>query len=183
MLVLGIVMLLGGLLLLLDIYRSRVNSTVSAPVLAAAAPVHHAAATISGNPVNLQIPSLGTDLPIIPGVYDAHTQKWTLTTDKVQYATMTPEPNTESGNTFLYGHYRKNVFANLHTIKPGAEAIVKTDNGHTFYYRLNGVKVVTPEESAAVLGYQGKPIMTIQTCTGIFFQNRQLFYFDLVKAV
>jgi LPXTG-site transpeptidase (sortase) family protein len=138
-----------------------------------------ASSVVSGEPSELIIPSLNIDLQITPGVYNAKTGKWTLTTDKVQYAVMTPQPNTAGGNTFIYGHYRKNVLATLHTIQPGATAVVKTANGKTFTYVLDHVKVVTPDDSAGIFDYQGKPILTIQTCTGVFFQNRQLFTFNL----
>ncbi|HET8708704.1 MAG TPA: class F sortase [Candidatus Saccharimonadales bacterium] len=181
---LGAALLAGGLIMLLILYRSQANSIIANPnVLANAAPVKHSPAAISGDPVSIQIPSLGTDLKVTPGVYDAQTQQWTLTLDKVQYATMTPKPNNESGNTFMYGHYRRNVFANLHTIKMGAQAVVKTSNGHTFYYHLTGAKVVNPQDSAEVFNYRGKPMLTVQTCTGLFFQNRQLFFFQFDKVV
>lgn len=181
---LGVVLLIGGTALLVSIIRSRETSRVAAPSITnAAKPAVASPTAVTGDPVRLQIPSLKMDLSIIPGYYNAKTQQWTLTTDKVQYATLTPKPNNENGNTFLYGHYRSEVFARLHTIKPQSEAIITTANGHTFTYKLNGVKVVNPEESAEVLDYQGKPILTIQTCTGLFFQNRQLFIFDLEKVV
>lgn len=181
--ILGVVLLVGGAALLLDIYRSRATSMVAAPSISTTTVAKKpSASAIAGNPVNLQIPSLAMNLSIIPGVYNAKTGEWTLSLDKVQYATVTPEPNNQSGATFLYGHYRSEVFARLHTIKPGSEAIVTTDNGHIFTYKLNGVQVVSPSDSAQVFNYSGKPILIIQTCTGLFFQNRQLFYFDLEKV-
>lgn len=183
---LGIILLISGTVLLISLMRSRELSRVAAPSFSASTVVAakpSSPTALYGEPVQLQIPSLGINLPIIPGYYDHKTQEWTLTTDKVQYATITPEPNDQSGNTFLYGHARKNVFGSLHTIAPHAEAIVQTNNGHTFYYRLNGALTVDPTDSAAVLDYQGKPMLTIQTCTGLFWQNRQLFYFDLEKVV
>jgi LPXTG-site transpeptidase (sortase) family protein len=110
------------------------------------------------------------------------TKTWTLSLSKVQYAVTTPEPNTTGGNTFIYGHYRKGVFATLHTIQAGAQAVVKTSNGHSFYYQLASERVTNPSDTS-LFNYQGKPILTIQTCSGLFFQNRQLFTFDLVRAV
>ena len=149
---------------------------------AAAQPAATQASVISGEPVQIEIPSLQITLPIVPGTYNARTQQWTLTLNKVQYASMTPQPNTLSGNTFLYGHYRANVFATLHTIHAHAQAVLTTSNGHTFYYQLYAITVVSPTDSKAVFDYSGPPILTVQTCTGLFFQNRQLFTFNLVKA-
>jgi LPXTG-site transpeptidase (sortase) family protein len=180
----GLMVLVGGLGLLISIVRARESSIVNLPAVAAQTPVLPPSPTrIEGKPVKLEIPSLKLNLAIIPGTYDAKTQTWTLTKDKVQYAAMTPPPNTEMGNTFLYGHYRSNVFASLHKIPADGEAIVTTDNGHTFYYKLANTKVVKPTDSAGIFDYQGKPILTIQTCTGAFFQNRQLFTFDLERVV
>jgi LPXTG-site transpeptidase (sortase) family protein len=155
-------------------HRSEVQSQLAQPVEQTTnQPV------ISGEPVSLSIPSLDITLPITQGVYNAKTRQWTLTNDKVQYAVMTPQPNNQAGNTFLYGHYRKGVFATLHTIQPGAKAIITTANGKTFTYVLDTSRVVSPEDSQGIFDYQGKPILTIQTCTGVFFQNRQLFSFNL----
>lgn len=138
---------------------------------------------VSGEPASLSIPSLGLNIDVTPGVYNKQTRQWTLTLDKVQYAVMTPEPNNQGGNTFLYGHYRKGVLATLHNIQPGAKAIVTTKNGKVFTYTFVSDRIVAPEDSAGIFDYQGAPILTIQTCTGVFFQNRQLFVFDLESVV
>lgn len=178
-------LLIGGGALFL--YREGQSAIVTPPAQAAqvqsqqAKPVTQVTDTpvISGEPVALSIPSLDLNLAITPGVYNAKTRQWTLTTDKVQYAVMTPQPNNQAGNTFLYGHYRKGVFATLHNIAPNSKAVVTTANGKTFTYVLDTSRVVSPEDSDAVFNYQGAPILTIQTCTGAFFQNRQLFTFKL----
>lgn len=141
-----------------------------------------AQATISGEPSELIIPSMGKSWPIINGYYNTSTKQWTLTLSEVQYATITPPPNNASGNTFLYGHYRPEVFDLLHEIKIGAEAIVTTTNGYTFTYQLTKIEVVSPSDDS-LFQYQGPPILTIQTCTGLFFQNRQLFIFKLTGVV
>lgn len=137
---------------------------------------------VSGEPATVSIPSLGINLPIVQGVYNAKTGAWTLTNDKVQYAVMTPQPNNQGGNTFLYGHYRKGVFATLHNIQPGAKVTITTTNGHSFTYVYRSERTVSPQDSQGIFDYQGAPILTIQTCTGIFFQNRQLFTFELESA-
>ncbi|HSX08297.1 MAG TPA: sortase [Candidatus Saccharimonadales bacterium] len=185
--VLGTALLLGGAVSLTLTIRSRESNLVVTPAAATAAQAAPKPATqtsnyIGGTPVRIQIPSLNIDLAVIPGYYNAKSQTWTLTTDKVQYATITPKANNQAGNTFLYGHYRSNVFASLHRIQSGATAIITTDNGHKFTYTLGAVHVVSPSDSASVFNYQGPPILTVQTCTGLFFQNRQLFTFDLSGA-
>ncbi len=137
---------------------------------------------ISGDPIRLLIPSLGYDLEVIPGYYYQDSKTWNLTTDKVQYATITPLPNNIEGNTFIYGHYRYEVFATLHNIEDGAEAIIRTSNGHAFYYKFSYQRV-TNQYDNSIFGYTGKPILTLQTCEGLFYQNRQLFTFDFVRAI
>jgi sortase (surface protein transpeptidase) len=89
---------------------------------------------VSGTPDEIKILSLHMDLPVINGYYNAQNGQWTLTLNKAQYATPSVPPNNESGNTLIYGHYRTEVFAYLHLIKPGAEADVITNNGLTFKY-------------------------------------------------
>ena len=178
----GLILLLLGSGLLIHVIRSQAVSAtniVAPPTNAtASAPKPN---EIQGQPTELLIPSLNMDLPVIPGYYDAKTKAWTLTLDKVQYATITPQPNNLEGDTFLYGHYRQAVFARLHTIPSGAEAVVKTSNGHTFYYQLASIRTTDPGDDS-VFTYRGKPILTIQTCTGIFFQYRQFYTFDLIKV-
>lgn len=136
---------------------------------------------IEGKPVRIRIPSLNMDLPVIDGYHNLKTQTWTLTKNKVQYAVDTPLANNVEGNTFLYGHNRHEVFRDLAKIKLGAEAIVTTDNGHTFTYIFKGALETTPNDSS-LFHYQGAPILTVQTCSGAWYQNRQLFTFDLKDA-
>lgn len=143
--------------------------------------VVEASKTITGKPVRLLVPSLGMDLSVVDGMYDTNTGQWTLSLDKVHYALMTVQPNDKQGNTLIYGHYRPEVFAYLHTIQKGALVKIKTENNHTFTYKFTGSKVVNPTDTS-VLSYEGKPMLTLQTCTGAFMQNRQLFSFDLVDV-
>jgi len=134
---------------------------------------------ISGQPVHLSIPSQGISLDVIDGYFNSKTGNWTLTTDKAQYATTTALPNNESGNTFIYGHNRWEVFYHLPRVQLGDEAIITTDNNHTFTYKLSSVKTTDPTDTS-LFDYKGPPILTLQTCTGLYYQNRALFTFQLV---
>lgn len=145
--------------------------TVTTPTVVAAPQV------ITGKPSRLVIPSLKLDLSVADGIYDTKSGQWTLSSDKVHYALMTMQPNDQQGNTLIYGHYRPGVFATLKSIKPGAEIRVITDNGYTFTYTFRDAKTVEPSDTS-ILSYEGKPMLTLQTCTGAFMQNRQLFSFD-----
>jgi len=132
---------------------------------------------VTGKPVRLQIPSLGFDLTVADGSYNASTGKWTLSKDKAHYALPSSQPNNEEGNTLIYGHYRKEVFARLHLIKPGAQVLITTDNGYQFTYTFERTEVLDPTNTS-IFSYQGAPRLTIQTCSGAYFQNRQMFYFS-----
>lgn len=136
---------------------------------------------IEGKPVRIQIPSLNLDLQVINGYYYEKSRSWTLTNDKVQYATITPLANNQAGNTFIYGHNRPGVFSTLRKIKIGEQAIITTDNGHQFTYVFRSSLETDPND-ASLFTYQGSPILTLQTCSGLWYQNRQLFTFDLEKV-
>jgi LPXTG-site transpeptidase (sortase) family protein len=136
---------------------------------------------VSGKPVRIQIPSLSIDLQVIDGQYNAHNKTWTLTKDKAQYATATPLANNAEGNTFIYGHNRKGVFNTLNRIKPGSTATITTDNGHVFTYKFRSAFETNPSDQS-LFEYRGAPILTVQTCSGLWYQNRQLFTFDFVNV-
>jgi len=132
---------------------------------------------ISGHPNSISFPSVDiNNVPVVNGYYNAKTETWNLGLSTAQWGVMTPEPNDNSGNTYIYGHYRPAVFAYLHHIAIGAQAYITTDNGYTFTYTLEQEITVNPSDTD-LFNYQGPPILTVQTCTGTWFQNRQLFIF------
>jgi LPXTG-site transpeptidase (sortase) family protein len=132
---------------------------------------------VTGRPQEITIPSLKIDLSVIDGNYNSKTGEWTLTLDKAQYATPSVQPNNQTGNTLIYGHYRPEVFAYLHLIKPGAQAFITTDNGYTFSYTYQNTEAFNPADTS-IFTYHGAPRLTIQTCSGSFMQNRQMYYFS-----
>jgi LPXTG-site transpeptidase (sortase) family protein len=144
-------------------------------------PVQNSQAPISGTPTHISIPSVGIDLNVIPGYYYPSSNSWTLSLNNAQWGTMTAPANNQSGNTFIYAHARIGVFASLPKVKTGDQAIITTDNGHSFTYSFNASTVTTPTDTS-LFGYKGKPILILQTCTGAWYQNRQLFVFDLGKV-
>lgn len=136
---------------------------------------------IAGNPVRIQFPALGIDKQIIPGYYDEKTGAWTLSDTNAQYATVTPEPNNQTGNTFIYGHNNMRTFGGLLSANVGLEAVVTTDNQHTFRYVLREIADVKPDDPS-YLAQHNSPILTVQTCSGFWSENRRMFVFDLVEA-
>lgn len=139
-------------------------------------------ASVSGEPTHIEVPSVNISIDIEPGYYNQKSQTWTLSLTKAEYAAMTPMPNDAGGNTFIYGHNRKGVFNQLLNVKSGDQAIVTTSNGHTFTYVMKSRHDTNPTDSS-LFNYQGPPILTLQTCSGFWYQNRSLFVFDLQKVV
>jgi len=135
---------------------------------------------VTGKPVAISIPSLAINLEVADGAYNPKNGTWTLSRNKAHYALLTTQPNNESGNTLIYGHYRPEVFAKLRKLQSDAQVTVTTDNGYRFTYIFRTKEVVDPANTT-VLSYEGKPRLTLQTCTGAWMQNRQLFYFDFVS--
>lgn len=184
----GIVLTLVGLIGLSPIAYYRwlqpslqiAKPTTVAPVNQTIAQAPPEKDIVSGHPNHLDIPSLNMSLAVSDGTFNAKTGQWTLSLDHAHYATISALPNSELGNTFIYGHYRPEVFARLHRIAIGSEATLTTDNGYKFIYKLQNVRETNPKD-ASIFAYQGAPQMTIQTCSGAWFQNRQFFTFSLVR--
>jgi hypothetical protein len=136
---------------------------------------------VTGYPVSISIPgprpALNMNVGIIPGYYNASTGAWTLTTTDAQFVTFSAQPNNITGNTYIYGHYRPNIFAYLHLITPGTIATITTSNGYQFHYKYVYTYAVAPSQTAT-LNTSKAPILTIQTCSGDFFQNRQMYIFS-----
>ena len=132
---------------------------------------------ITGKPVQINIPSLGITLAVQDGVFNEKSKTWTLSKDQAHYALPTVQPNNESGNTLIYGHYKKGVFASLHKITVGTEAQVITDNGYRFTYTFRQTQTVDPS-NVDIFAYEGAPQLTVQTCSGTWMQNRQFYFFD-----
>lgn len=156
--------------------KSKVAVAQHASIPVQAVKLHPSATLVTGKPTSISIPSLNINLQIIDGTYDAKSGQWTLTLDKAQFALPSVQPNNETGNTLIYGHYRPEVFAYLHLIKPGAQASITTDNGYVFTYSFQDSEALDPADTS-IFTYRGAPRLTIQTCSGSFMQHRQMYYF------
>jgi len=184
-LTIGLFFLAAGLLLssghIIQYVQQR-NAQPAVPSAVAAKSSIIKKATISGQPAHIDIPAVGVSDDIEPGYYNKTTKAWSLSLNKAEYATVTPEPNNGGGNTFIYGHNRWAVFYKLLKVQPGDEAIVTTANNHKFIYKLAYEHDTKPNDTS-LFTYQGPPILTLQTCSGFWYQNRSLFVFNLVQVV
>lgn len=138
---------------------------------------------LSGEPARIAFtnPAVGIDVAVTPGYYDAASRTWTLSKDKAQFAASTSRPNDKTGNTFIYGHNRPEVFSRLLKARFGDTAIVTTTNNHRFTYRLVGIRDVKPDDTS-VLAPTSAPTLTVQTCSGIWYENRRIYSFQLIEA-
>jgi len=179
----GLFLILAGLLLSSGHFIQYWQQKNSQPVFAQSTPASAvpAKATISGFPAHISIPSVDISDNIDPGYYDKASQTWSLSLTDAEYATVTPMPNNGGGNTFIYGHNRWAVFYKLLKVQPGDLATITTTNGHTFTYQMTAQRTTNPTDTS-LFTYKGPPILTLQTCSGFWYQNRSLFVFKLVKA-
>lgn len=183
--ILAVILILTGSLLGAEIFIepkpiTKTVATVSAqPVTTpvTAAPV----GPVSGEPARIAVPAVGIDLPIEPGYYNYQKQTWTLSNTGANFAVMTAKPNNTAGNTFIYGHNNAAIFKRLMDSKPGDQAIVTSKDGKSFVYSLQSSRDTKPTDTS-LFNYQGAPILTVQTCSGAWFQHRRLFTFTFVEV-
>jgi LPXTG-site transpeptidase (sortase) family protein len=168
---------------LINTMRSQETATAAVPLSEAlqSPTVPEDKPSVSGTPSHITIPSVNINLKVIPGNYYPANNSWTLTRDNAQWGTITQPANDKAGMTFIYAHYRKGVFLTLPKIKVGETAVVKTEQGNIFTYRFKYSTVTKPSDTS-IFTYQGQPILVLQTCTGAWYQDRQLFFFDLEKV-
>ena len=160
-------------------YQSRMGSVVAQVPFVQyrhAVPVQPGVVFVSGHPIAITIPSLHLALPVIDGAYNPKSAQWTLTSDKAQFALPSTTPNNVGGNTLIYGHATWGVFGHLSQIQPGAQAIISTSSNHRFIYTYTSTHTFDPADTS-IFEYTGQPRLTLQTCSGTFSQNRQMYYF------
>lgn len=133
---------------------------------------------VQGVPVRVQVDSARINLPVITGSYNQKTGQWTLTNTSAQYADRSLPANNKAGTTLIYAHAEQNLFGRLSQLSPNSTAYVYTDNGYKFTYTLTTTEAVSPRQTSVITS-EGAPQLLLQTCSGTFSQNRQLYYFKL----
>lgn len=180
--IMGVLWILVGLFLSAPVLLPQLLATRETQVAAKSAdtsqPIQKDEPVISGAPAHIAFPNQNISVDVIPGYYNAKDNTWTLTTDKAQFATVTSEPNNKTGNTFIYGHNRWQVFTGLLSAQPGDQAVITTSNNHTFTYTLREIKDTDPTDLSYMQPHNS-PILTVQTCSGFWYENRRMFTFDL----
>jgi sortase (surface protein transpeptidase) len=132
----------------------------------------------SGIPTRLVIQSLGLDLVVGTGSYNASDGEWTLDATKAYYADVSAPSNDHNGTTLIYGHAQAPIFGDLHNLQPQSEAVVDSDTGYRFHYVYQSVQQVLPTDTS-VFQENGDPNLVLQTCSGDWDAYRSLFTFKL----
>lgn len=158
--------------------------------VAAATTVARPAVTVQEIPIRpvvatatrVAVPSVGIDVPVRDGTYDADRQSWAIDDTAAFRADVTVPINNANGTTLIYGHARWPLFGALPDVRPGAEAYVYTAEGIRFVYTFLSSRQVDPAD-VSVLTSSGPPILLLQTCSGIFDAYRTLVAFELKEMV
>lgn len=133
---------------------------------------------IDSNPQQIVIPDLSIDVKLLPGDYDHATGRWNISDETAFFASVTDPDNLSVGNNlFIYGHNSRNIFANLPFIQHDTKIYLNTSDGKSIEFSLIESRIVEPTE-AGILDYDGTPRLILQTCTGLFNQQRFIAYFQ-----
>ncbi|KKR81221.1 MAG: hypothetical protein UU73_C0003G0215 [Candidatus Daviesbacteria bacterium GW2011_GWA1_41_61] len=135
-----------------------------------------------GDPSAIEVPAVGIKANIKPGKYNLNTKVWDISPVDAYFAEVTSRPNNFSGNTLIYAHNTDNLFGSLKRIKIGDKVLIYTKNNLIFEYRYREYEEVAPE-NMEIFRYQGKPQLTLMTCSGFLNSKRRLMYFDFLKVI
>jgi LPXTG-site transpeptidase (sortase) family protein len=132
-----------------------------------------------GTPVSLSLPRLGIDLKLEPGQYSSSTKMWSLDSTHAFYVLPGKEPLSDKASPFIYGHYRKNVFANLKGAAVGEPLYVTNSTGATLAFKFTGSIIVDPSRGDIINRLPNdKKSLYLLTCVSPFFTSRQIFHFE-----
>lgn len=135
----------------------------------------------SGRPDKLLIPSLEINVDVEEGNYMSTTKTWNISDKGAFFAVNTALPNNLSGQTMIYGHNSKNIFGKTKNLKVGDQLFLYTDNQLVFEYTYDSSSEVKPQDTS-LFSYEGKPKLTLITCTGFLNKKRSLMDFSLTSV-
>lgn len=119
-------------------------------------------------PVEIIIPAINLDLPIIPAKLEKG--KWEATTKGVSWLSSSPMPGIE-GNSILYGHNWPNLLGNILKLKPGQIIKIKFSDGLEKLFVIDSTVTVSPND-VNILKPSKSAQVTLYTCTG-FLDNKR----------
>jgi LPXTG-site transpeptidase (sortase) family protein len=135
--------------------------------------------TNQGSPTRMLIPSLGIDYSIQPG-HQINYTSWVISSTNPHYALVSAKANSKQGNTIIYGHNTKQVFANLTNLTAKQKVVLTTDNNQKFTYEYLKSEIIHPTDTT-IFDNQGAPQLLLLTCNGFFNENRKVYIFSLAN--
>jgi LPXTG-site transpeptidase (sortase) family protein len=127
-------------------------------------------------PVEIIIPAINLDLPVIPA--NLRDKYWDATTKGVSYLSSSPIPGTK-GNSILYGHDWPNLLGNIHKLKPGQTISIKSANRKVNDFIIHTTAIVSPDD-VSILAPSENAKITLYTCMG-FFDDRRFVVTAVLK--
>lgn len=120
------------------------------------------------SPANIEIPSIGVNLPVIPAVI--HGTSWETTSRGVSYLSSTPAPG-KKGNSVMYAHNWESLLGHLPQVKPGQNIIVVSKSHERKVFRVEYTAIVSPSQTY-IIDNTNDTRLTIYTCTGFLDSKR-----------
>lgn len=121
-------------------------------------------------PVEIIIPSVQIDLNVDPG--EIKNGVWLISGSGATFLNTSAAPGS-GGNTVIYGHNLKKIFANLPYLSIGQKISVKTKSGKIYNYVADQKYFVGPDR-VDLVSPTNTDELTIYTCWGLFDSQRAL---------
>jgi sortase (surface protein transpeptidase) len=127
-------------------------------------------------PQRLRLPRLAIDLPIMPGHYNATTQKWTLNRHDVFLMQPT---GAATATPIMYGHDIPGVFIGLGGVAPEEILEITFKDGRVYQFTYQHDVIVAPTDTT-VLDKKVPRSVFLMTCTGAHFEVRRVLQFTFI---
>lgn len=159
LIILGLCLFLfGGI----NYYRIRVLSFTHAPK------AENQTKSDSDLPIEISIPSIQIKLAVVEG--SIKNGAWEISANSATHLSTSGSPG-EGGNTVIYGHNKKIIFANLPYLSLGRKILIKTQSGKTLTYEVYQKDFVGPDRIDLVSPTSHEEL-TLYTCWGLFDSQR-----------
>lgn len=129
-------------------------------------------------PERIVIPNASIDLPVVTVPMTNGT--WEVYPGVANYAAETSKVNLTSGNVGIYGHNRKNAFANIKNLVEGSAVEIYGGN-YIATYRVTKTQITQPN-AVDVFYPTDEPILTLLTCEGVYSDKRYVLQAKLVSV-
>lgn len=134
------------------------------------------ASTAASLPVRVLAKKAGIDATVTIGGYE--NGKWILSKNNALFLPTSQMPG-EGGNTVLYAHKRKGLFATLKNLSLGDTITLYDLNGKTYTYAVYKTENIKPNQMEKIQTNKNNTI-TLFTCDGWFDENRLVVKASLI---